>query len=557
MALGDPKTKDDYFTRLRSRLSTGDMIYGLGTLAIALANPDGVQGQADVMEEALEMSKTLGANLAKNTVSTVNSKTIPRLKEIEKEKNELDQWYRSSMIDGEGMAVRKPFVKALVESGQWRLFAQALAKEEAALAKATGSDSYKLSAAEIEGMFPQAETILRNYADQDWETFEETEGKTFRDYLDTQFSGYKEIIDASENASQAKTGLLASFYNPSAGALQEQAKLMRVMPPQTIDGTTFTMQQLAELSQAGYLGQNPEDFIPIPGSYDLSRNDPNLFVENVQDKLSDSITNSFLTFTDTESSNMFSPNGDYSQAGGYYDGDYLPWDGDMATLDKTIEVGRNAQDGTPQKKAADSAQRLKNKFQGNLSLQLLVESNYANFILDKQVDENGDKMFTPIKIMQLQAEHRDKITSGEFEERDRNLFTVHEGFVENPSPGSSMISLQDVVTHGQSFATSMINNIKQYVEGELGSITKATASSKLIIKRELPIDGRVFANIDSVRDFLSLLNIDPERGSYNGFRPTDTITFLHPASESGKSVLVSATLSQLTDEGMDQFIRRN
>ena len=166
-------------------------------------------------------------------------------------------------------------------------------------------------------------------------------------------------------------------------------------------------------------------------------------------------------------------------------------------------------------------------------------------------------MFTPIKIMQLQAEHRDKITSGEFEERDRNLFTVHEGFVENPAPGSGMISLQDVVTHGQSFATSMINNIKQYVEGELGSITKATASSKLIIKRELPIDGRVFANIDSVRDFLSLLNIDPERGSYNGFRPTDTITFLHPASESGKAVLVSATLSQLTDEGMDQFIRRN
>ena len=346
MSLGDPTTKkDDYFKRLKSRLTTGDMIYGLGTLAIAMANPKGVQGQADVMEDQLELSKTLGANLSKNTVATVNGKTIPRLKEIEKEKNELDQWYRSSMIDGEGLAVRKPFVKALVESGQWRLFAAALEKEEAALAKATGSSSYKLSAAEIEGMFPQAETILRNYADQDWETFEETEGKTFRDYLDTQFSGYKDIIAASENANQAKAGLFASFYNPTAGALQEQAKLMSVMPSQTIDGTTFTMRELAELSQAGYLGQNPEDFIPIPGSYDFSRNDPNLFVQNIQDRLNLNITNSFLTFTDTESSNIFAPNGDYSQAGGYYDGEYLPWDGDMTTLDNTIEVGRNAEDG--------------------------------------------------------------------------------------------------------------------------------------------------------------------------------------------------------------------
>jgi len=552
MSLGDPTTKkDDYFTRLKSRLTTGDMIYGLGTLAIAMANPKGVQGQADVMEDQLELSKTLGANLSKNTVATVNGKTIPRLKEIEKEKNELDQWYRSSMIDGEGLAVRKPFVKALVESGQWRLFAAALEKEEAALAKATGSDSYKLSAEEIEGMFPQAETILRNYTDQDWETFEETEGKTFRDYLDTQFSGYKDIIAASENANQAKTGLFASFYNPTAGALQEQAKLMSVMPSQTIDGTTFTMKELAELSQAGYLGQNPEDFIPIPGSYDFSRNDPNLFVENVQDNLYEDITNSFISLQESQEFNFFGADGDFSRAGGYYDGDYIPWDGDIKSLDETIEIGSMQGATSDQKAAMESAKRLKNAFEGNAAIQVLIESNFANFILDKQVDAEGNKKFTPTKILSLQEQHRESLTQ---DSRDRGQFTVHgEDLIDGI--GSGAVSFQSVIDHGKLFSESMLGNIAQYTVDERARGSRKE-SSKLIIKREFPINGKVFANVDSVKDFLTLLNIDPDRGSYNGFRPTDTITFLHPASEDGKLILVSANLSQLTSDGIEQFIRR-
>ena len=548
MGLGDPTIQKDYFTRLRERLTTGDMIYGLGTMAIAALNPDGVEGQAKVMEDQKELSASLGANLVKSTSSVINKNTLPRLKEIEKEKNELDQWYESSMIDGNGMAVRKPFVKALVESGQWKLFAQALEKEEAALAKATGGDSYKLSAAEIEGMFPEAETILRNYSNQDWETFEETEGKTFRDYLDTQFSGYKEIIAASDNAEQAKTGLFASFYNPTAGALQEQAKLMRVMPPQTVDGTTFTMQQLAELSQAGYLGQNPEDFIPIPGSYDFSRNDPNLFVERVQDNLYEDITNSFISLTDSQSSNIFGGDGDFSQAGGYYQGSFIPWDGSIERLDKVIEIGSKSDAVDGQKRAAVSAKKIKTKFEGNTTLQLLVQSNFTKFLLDKQVDQDGNKKFPPNKISLLENEHRDKVINNDF--ADPNLFTVHQGFVD--APGSSSVSQQDLINHGKSFAESMISNIQQYTTEERARGTRKE-NSKLIIKRELPLDGRVFANMKSVEDFLKLLNIDPESNSYNGFRPTDTITFLHPASERGKMVLVSATLSQLTPEGMQQF----
>ena len=548
MGLGDPTIQKDYFTRLRERLTTGDMIYGLGTMAIAALNPDGVEGQAKVMEDQKELSASLGANLVKSTSSVINKNTLPRLKEIEKEKNELDQWYESSMIDGNGMAVRKPFVKALVESGQWKLFAQALEKEEAALAKATGGDSYKLSAAEIEGMFPEAETILRNYSNQDWETFEETEGKTFRDYLDTQFSGYKEIIAASDNAEQAKTGLFASFYNPTAGALQEQAKLMRVMPPQTVDGTTFTMQQLAELSQAGYLGQNPEDFIPIPGSFDFSRNDPNLFVERVQDNLYEDITNSFISLTDSQSSNIFGGDGDFSQAGGYYQGSFIPWDGSIERLDKVIEIGSKSDAVDGQKRAAVSAKKIKTKFEGNTTLQLLVQSNFTKFLLDKQVDQDGNKKFPPNKISLLENEHRDKVINNDF--ADPNLFTVHQGFVD--APGSSSVSQQDLINHGKSFAESMISNIQQYTTEERARGTRKE-NSKLIIKRELPLDGRVFANMKSVEDFLKLLNIDPESNSYNGFRPTDTITFLHPASERGKMVLVSATLSQLTPEGMQQF----
>ena len=558
MGLGDPTIQKDYFTRLRERLTTGDMIYGLGTMAIAALNPDGVEGQAKVMEDQKELSASLGANLVKSTSSVINKNTLPRLKEIEKEKNELDQWYESSMIDGNGMAVRKPFVKALVESGQWKLFAQALEKEEAALAKATGGDSYKLSAAEIEGMFPEAETILRNYSNQDWETFEETEGKTFRDYLDTQFSGYKEIIAASDNAEQAKTGLFASFYNPTAGALQEQAKLMRVMPPQTVDGTTFTMQQLAELSQAGYLGQNPEDFIPIPGSFDFSRNDPNLFVEKIQSNLHESVTATFTKTIDADASNMFNADGDFTQAGGVWNDKYLPWDGSINALNKTIEIGRRVGSG-PQKIAGQAAERLKELYGKNKTFQLLIESNTANFLLDKQVDQNGNRKFTPTKILQLQEKHRQDIIDGVV---DADSFTVHEDAIvynvgtKIDGTNEEMVSFPSLIEQGQTFARSIINNIQQYTTQERSAGIRQD-NSELLLQRELPINGKVFASIESVEKFLEVLNIKPDKSSYNGFLPTDTITFLHDASLEGKSILVSATLSQLTSVGRQQFIRRN
>jgi len=320
------------------------------------------------------------------------------------------------------------------------------------------------------------------------------------------------------------------------------------MPPQTVDGTTFTMQQLAELSQAGYLGQNPEDFIPIPGSYDFSRNDPNLFVERVQDNLYEDITNSFISLTDSQSSNIFGGDGDFSQAGGYYQGSFIPWDGSIERLDKVIEIGSKSDAVDGQKRAAVSAKKIKTKFEGNTTLQLLVQSNFTKFLLDKQVDQDGNKKFPPNKISLLENEHRDKVINNDF--ADPNLFTVHQGFVD--APGSSSVSQQDLINHGKSFAESMISNIQQYTTEERARGTRKE-NSKLIIKRELPLDGRVFANMKSVEDFLKLLNIDPESNSYNGFRPTDTITFLHPASERGKMVLVSATLSQLTPEGMQQF----
>lgn len=282
---------DNIMSNLRSmtkRMSSGDWIWLLGTLGLAMANPKGRGAQAKVIQHNLDESRKLGVATAKQALSRVRNTILPKLQQNEKDVIEM----RSFMINNlKGVDPRIINNLALAGPMAFKKFMTDLNKinEDRAKFKSDGisNPQPKLTGDQINKLFVNLTDMEESPID--FGDTEESRRKAINELLDDTYSGYKDLLDAAETSQDLDYGLFGAAYGNPKSALKDAAQYLKRFGSFPVGNRMLDMSQLDKLSIAD-IGLDPNRMKSI--EYDITRGR----VDETDRRISKSLEGALKTF---------------------------------------------------------------------------------------------------------------------------------------------------------------------------------------------------------------------------------------------------------------------